>query len=244
MPSPTIATRCPWRCSPAIAFTFSSGSSSANTSSTPTLRGDRPGGGRVVAGQHDDALHAAGPQPGDDLSAPGVPGRRCAAGRPARPSTPTYTVVFPSSPLQAAGVDTGLQQQRLVADQHRLAVHGRLHAAAAHRLECARAPARPRRPSRRTQPPPWPAGGRSAGRRRPRSGATSRSVQRRVHHLAPRHRRLAHRQRAGLVEHHRVDFRQGFEVHAALDQDAAAGGAGDGGDHHHRRGQARVRPGR
>ena len=47
---------------PAAAATtaaLSSGSTSASTSSMPSCRGDRLGGGAVVAGQHDDA-HALG----------------------------------------------------------------------------------------------------------------------------------------------------------------------------------------
>jgi len=51
-------------------------------------------------------------------------------------------------------------------------------------------------------------------------------------------------QRAGLVEHHHAQAVQGFQVGAALDEDAGAGRAGDGGDHRDRhRDQQRARAG-
>ena len=66
-PSPTIATVRPRPCSSATVRSLSSGSTSANTSSTPSCSPDGVGDGPGVAGDHDDVVDAEAVELGDGL---------------------------------------------------------------------------------------------------------------------------------------------------------------------------------
>jgi hypothetical protein len=55
MPSPAMATKRPADCSRLTASAFSAGSTSAITSSMPSVRATALGGRAAVAGQHHDA---------------------------------------------------------------------------------------------------------------------------------------------------------------------------------------------
>ena len=105
------------------------------------LAGDRGGGAGVVAGDHDD-VDAEPAQRGDRggrVVLDGVGDREHAGGlgrrrRPGSGSCPARTARSAIG-SQRAGVDAGVGQQPGGADQHRVPVHGGLHALAGDRVE-------------------------------------------------------------------------------------------------------------
>ncbi len=115
----------PRACSSATARSLSSGSTSANTSSTPSRRRDRLGHRPGVAGDHHDLPHAEGAQVGDGLARPRAAPRPPARAR-RRPSSPRDEVEHGRAPVAPAGdrrrpgrrapVEPALAQQRRPAD--------------------------------------------------------------------------------------------------------------------------------
>ena len=241
MPSPAIATMRPSACRRLTTSLFCSGRTSAWTSSIPSLRATAS----AVVRLSPVSMTMRRPSARSASSAPGVVGligsaTHDQARRPAVDRDEHHRLAFGAPPLgalgQRAGIDLQARQQPLIAERDLAAVDPAAHALAGDRVE----PARLRELQAALL-------GSGDDRRRERMLARPLEAGGEPQQLVlvdarGRHQRghlgLALGQRAGLVDHQRVDLGEALERLGVLDQHARLGAA-PGADHdRHRRREA------